>query len=220
MSRQITIGLLAEGGTDEAFLLGLIERVYQHLIMECYQQVEVLTPIREHQKRSQLTKYILTGARNLNYYDILCIHCDADNRSDRAYRKDVLDPALEAHAAAAKVEDIIECIVPIIPIRTLENWILADTVALKIMIGTNQTDQTLGLNYPPESYNDPKHAIKQAIIISQAQKSGRRTKVDISELYIPMGQEAALNELLKLPSFQKFYDAARASLVKMNLLTP
>ena len=223
MNRQVLIGFVAEGSTDERFLLSVIERVFQRLALrEGTGQFDVLEPQYEAFPREQLTDYIRNAATEFaDYYDILCIHCDADNRDDRAFRREVLRPALEAHAAKLREgQHLVPHIVPIVPVRTLENWMLADTAVLKREMATTLNDLTLGLQHPPESYTNPKATIGRAIRIDFEQGSGRRNMNKLTDLYQPIGENASLDELLKLPSFQKFYQAARQSLIDLGLIVP
>ena len=46
----------------------------------------------------------------------------------------------------------------------------------------------------------------------------RRKSLKIAELYSPIGQKVALNELEKLESYQKFKKAIRSAFRKLNYL--
>lgn len=94
-----------------------------------------------------------------------------------------------------------------------EAWMLADKLVFKDEISTRLDDHELGINRPPESYNDPKNIIKEAIRISQQGIAKRRQKLDMADLYSPLGQKISLDSLKQLPSYQKFFQRIKELLI-------
>lgn len=219
MSRQILIGLVAEGPTDKRFLVPLITRVFEQLAHECEQATDILSVTAEDLERQDLPEYILAGARKFyEFYDLLCVHIDSDAASDDWIRRKKL--TLGLHRLAEAEGNVIRFIVPIIPVRTIENWLLADRAAFRRSIRSPLTARELGIDRKAESYRHPKDAIKEALRREAARKSGRKQIMHPGQLYTELGQTASLEELLKLPSFQKFYAAARQSLIDLGLIVP
>jgi hypothetical protein len=193
--------------------------VFLQLAYECRQVPQIREVKYEQYSRQDAPAYVMSAAREFyGIYDVLCVHLDADGLSDRKFRNDKVNPAMRAVAEAEG--DIIRVIAPLVPVRTVENWMLADRDALLKLMGTRLSARELDLHHPPESYPKPKETIKDAIRKHEAQKSGRRKKVTIRDFYEPLGENASLEELQKLPSFQKFYAAARQSLIDLGLIVP
>ena len=99
-----------------------------------------------------------------------------------------------------------------------EAWMLADREALRNEIGTELTVQNLGINRSPEGIADPKSVIADAIRQAYSDVPRRRHKMSIADLYLPLGQKAKMEELERLPSFQKFRSAVREVYRSLNYL--
>lgn len=96
---------------------------------------------------------------------------------------------------------------------------LADKRLLKEQIGTNKTDNELGISRTPESISNPKEVIKEVIRLSTSNTNRRRgRKLSISDLYSVIGNSINLQELEKLQSYQDFKGNARKVFRKMNLI--
>jgi len=84
---------------------------------------------------------------------------------------------------------------------------LSDIELLKQEIGATRIDNTtLGLTKNAESYSDPKAIIVEAIRLAQETRTRRHRTLEISELYIPLGQKIQLAKLKQLSSYKTFYD--------------
>ena len=99
-----------------------------------------------------------------------------------------------------------------------EAWMLADKELLKEEIGTTMSNTDLGINRSPESIADPKETIKNALDIAQSHLSGRRSRINIGDLYQPIGQKITMEHLEKLESFNKFKLSVENALKKLKYL--
>ena len=115
-------------------------------------------------------------------------------------------------------EDCCKLLTPVIPVRMIESWMLADTELLKDEMGTNQSDHDLGIDRNPESIADPKSLIEQAIRIATEDKPKRRQRLSIADLYSIIGDKIPLLALERLPSYKKFQDEVRATYKALNCL--
>ena len=143
---------------------------------------------------------------------ILCVHTDADARTDDVAINNKIAPALAALAAAPG--DLCKILVAVIPVQMTESWMLADIPLLLEEMTTDKAAHDLGLTRLPENCADPKANIKDALRIAQADTARRRRRfeISISDLYLPLGQKIPLEKLSALPSYQKFRDSAKTAL--------
>lgn len=148
--------------------------------------------------------------------NLLCIHIDADDKSDENVTKNKIQPIISAFKDLNE-KSFCKNITFIIPIQMTEAWLLADKNLLKKQLGTNKPDTELGIDKPPENYANPKEVIKEAIRIALSEKKRRRYKIDIADIYAPMGAEISLEALNNLSSFQNFKNSLKASFKTLNI---
>jgi hypothetical protein len=150
--------------------------------------------------------------------NVLCVHIDADNRSQDDVFEFFIAPALDE---IGSLDENICCrnIVPIIPVRMTEAWLLADKELLKNEIGTSLSDIDLEINREAELVADPKTIIEKALIIAQSRISNRRNRITISDLYQPIGQKLTIEKLQALSAFNRFSNQVAISLKALNYLT-
>ncbi|MBR2030680.1 MAG: DUF4276 family protein [Alistipes sp.] len=213
MSKQIVIGLSTEGPTDIRFLESIVKRTFQDIAYkECPQDVDIYVhPICVNKTGLAFPEYARSASRyGVSTYGImvLAIHTDADRDTyDERYSNKIV-PAQQLLDS----EDKYECcknLIPIIPVRMIEAWMLADTSLLKDEIGTHMSDTDLGINKDPETYADPKQVIESAIRIATSDLPKRRPRISIAELYGILGDTISLDKLLQQDSYKKFHNCVR-----------
>ncbi|MES2703714.1 MAG: DUF4276 family protein [Bacteroidota bacterium] len=216
---QIIIGFTTEGSTDIRFLSSIIQRTFVAVGFECTKEIEIIEPvIHIEKKKGSFAEQILTCSKDAFSKGVMvfCIHVDADGQDDVRAFETQINPAL-----ALVIEELNACtnVVPVVPVQMTESWMLADKNLLKEEIGTDMTDSVLGISRHPESIPDPKETIAEAIRIARAPLGKRRRKdLNISELYLPIGQKISLEILDTLESYQKFKDAVRNAYRQLNYL--
>ncbi|MEN0003294.1 MAG: DUF4276 family protein [Bacteroidota bacterium] len=220
MTRQLIIGLIGEGKTDYRFLNSIIRRTYEELAFDCVGDVEILSVQNIKIDSDTFPEYVFNAAKKA-YQElgvmILCVHTDADAKSDNDIFDQKINPAIDKVLNEGG-EEVCRIIVPIVPITMTESWMLADEDLLKDEIGTNQSLAVLGITNKPEHISNPKEKLKEVIRAAFAKHKGRRKQLNIAELYLPIGQKAKLEKLRALTSFKKFEESAREALIKMNYL--
>lgn len=219
MAKQLIIGLVGEGPTDYRFLTGVIKRVFEQFAYECKGDIEILD-IQEIKIEKQPFISFVEAAAKVAHEEygvsILCVHTDADAKSDKKAFEERITPAFQAIEKSDK--ELCKNLIPIVPITMTESWMLADKQLFCEEIGTKQSYSDLDINGNVETINDPKEIIKQAINIVYSKYRKRRRKLNIGELYLPIGRKASIEELMKLKSFQRFVHAVEQMLVKLNFL--
>jgi hypothetical protein len=220
--KRLVLALYAEGTTDEQFLPPIIRRPTESILRQHEQHVANVTA-RVIPRTVSITKRdecILQAARHASSCDILIIHCDADAPTPEKALRERFHPGYELVKQTA--EWVCRSLVPIIPIRMTEAWMLAaDHVLLKRLIGTTMTTQDLGLVNKArqvESDPDPKQTLKRIIQRAHAERSSRHRDVDISPLYTALGNQMSLDRLNSVPSYQQFVADLTATLKILNLI--
>ena len=201
-----------EGPTDKRFLGPIIRKTLDELVLDATGQIEVLVPFWL-QVAKQKDKIIAAAHRAQSEgYQILCLHADADRRGwEGAYAQSLL-PALEK----LKEDSTITLqIVPLIPERTTEAWMLADLPVLCNQLQTDLSPDDLGLVGDPEGYADPKEKFRAAVRAANDGK-GAHLQNRVEDLYATLGEKIELLSLGRLPSYQRFRRDLRKALVEVG----
>lgn len=148
----------------------------------------------------------------------MCLHLDADAPSDEEVFNRKIIPLL-SYMESLTDPDICHNILPLLPVQMTEAWMLADLSLLKVEIGTQMSDQELGLSRAAESIADPKRTIEEAIRTARANLGRRRRKdLSISDLYAPLGSQISIEMLEHLASYRKFKRDVEDRFPAMGLL--
>ncbi|WP_374460166.1 DUF4276 family protein [Chryseobacterium taeanense] len=219
-SRQLFVGLISEGSTDTRFLYSVIDRTIKQIIFDFGGVIEISIEELKKDSGKSFSNQIIDA--NLSYQkesfiNVLLVHSDADHKDDSKVLNEKFTPLFEI----IKLNDELICkeIVPVIPVHMIESWMLADIDLFLDEISTAKTKTELGLNGNPESFTNPKNRIKDALqIINQEKPKKRRKDLQISDLYQIIGQKIEIDKLIKLNSFNKFYNQISDSLQKLKYI--
>ena len=220
MTQQVLIGLLAEGTTDLRFLSSVVRRTFERVAFDCWDTIEIveIIPLKSFQKgfADQVLDVSKSGRER---YDItvLCVHVDADDRTDKTVITHKIEPTLEI--LNADTQERCRHLAWLIPVYMQEAWMLADKSLLKKQIGTDKSDAELEIHRKPEEIANPKQVIEAAIRIArQSLPRRRRGELTIGDIYQSVGQTIELNSLAVLPSYQKFERNVRKIFQDLRLL--
>lgn len=222
MAVQVFIGLTTEGSTDHRFLMSIVERTFIDVAFECNKDVEPYVKFLNIDKTGlgfiqYVEKASKQGVKEMGM-TILCVHTDADDSTAEKAYNNKINPAKQ-FLEINKELDICQLLTPIIPIQMIEAWMLADKELLKREIGTNKSDNELCINRPPEKISDPKAVITNAIRIAREDVGKRkRNNLDISDLYLPIGQKIELGKLESLESYKAFKEEVRNTYKRLHLM--
>lgn len=220
MSNILTIAYTTEGTTDQRFLQNIIRKTFEELALSCQGLIEIYDPIyiRFDKKHGFVKDVVSLSVQAFkNGINIFCIHVDADSSSADEVLENKIIPATDA-VNLLNDSEVCKNIIAIIPIHMSEAWMLADKNLLKEEIGTDKSDEDLGLTRHPESIADPKRIIENALNVAQIDLPRRRNRLTISELYQPIGQKISINRLETLDSFKSFKLSVEEALRKLNYL--
>ena len=224
MTRGISIGLLAEGDTDMRFFKSIIERTFKQIRNECKKQIDIYEIEEISNTKGTVSKEAILEAAKETQKEglmVLCVHIDADNKSDVAVFKNKINPVL---VDLKKKDSTRYChtLLPIVPIQETEAWMLADKELLKNYLRTKKTYKELGIDVKPENVADPKEKIKNAIRKAKEHQTKRKRKsrsnLEISDLYQIIGTNLALEKLEPLSSYKKFEENVRKVFRELNYL--
>lgn len=220
MSNILIVGYTAEGTTDNRFLESVIRRTFEDIAMECPNQIEIHSVIPIPARKENFIQDMVQASREANNIGVtaLCIHADADVDTNQIVYQNKIRPFLAELGNLG--QDLCKNIVPIVPVRMTEAWIMADLDLFKNEIGTSKTNEELTLNRDPEAFADPKANLEGAIRIANADKTQRQRNrsISLAELYQPIGQKISLARLETLSSFQDFKRNVRQAYIELNYL--
>ena len=221
--KQIMIGLVAEGTTDIRFLYHIVYRTFEEVACKlCDDAIEIIPYIiKDVDKGDSFTDMLLNASKaSIEQAGAmtLVVHTDSDTDTyDERYEHKFV-PALKLLDNYKDDDNYCSIITPLIPVRMMEAWMLADLELLKEQIGTGKSDADLGLLRSPETIADPKALISDAIRIATAGLAKRRQRLSISDLYGVIGGSLSLDKLLRLPSYQKFVDSVIDTFSKLGYI--
>lgn len=220
--KQLIVGLIAEGNTDIRFLRSVVERSFQDILLnECEQDIEFyLHLIRIDKTGLDFPQMVVTASRaGVEECGImsLAVHTDADRET---YEQRWNDKIVPAHNAlnAEKSDSYCLLLTPIIPVRMIEAWLLADKELFKAEIGTELMDSELGIDRDPEGIANPKAVIEEAIRKATEMLPKRRRRISISDLYGYIGDAVSINSLSSLSSYRRFRDVIRQTLRALHYM--
>lgn len=223
MRKQLFIGLAAEGSTDIRFLESIVRRSFERVVYEeCEQDVDIdIFPLKVPKTGKSFPEFVAEAAKQgITTYGvvIIVIHSDSDKDTLEERMEDKFKPALN-YLETLPDEDHCKIITPVIPIRMIEAWMMADPELIIDEIGTDMSSVQLGLNRSPETIADPKALISGAIAIAQERMPKKRRSLRIGDLYEIIGDRIDLKSLDRLSSYGVFIEAIRISLRKLHYLS-
>lgn len=214
--KQLLFGFYGEGIRDYGFLMPLMKRVLERLLPH----VDILDPVDLPISESDLSQIekMHKVAQAADGFNLVLFGLDADApNTDKAY-KERFEPG---YTALLEIDEGVNYdIVPIIPVRMTDAWIIIDFAAFRAVVGTKLDAQTLGFPNKPhevESIQSPKTVFENAI---ETARPGRknRPKINPADVYRPIAQRLDLNLLEKVPAYQEFEERLIAKLTELHFL--
>lgn len=222
MAQQLFAGLFTEGTSDIRFLQSIVQKTLESIAFECSGQIDIeVYPIEIAEKELNFKEQVLSASKKgIDEFgmQLLCVHRDADDISAKDTYRFKVNPAKE-ELEKQNPDEYCTVFVALVPIQEMEAWMLADKELLKKEIGTDKNDTILGIDNKPETIANPKEVIENAIRIArEGLTKKRRYSLNISHLYLPIGQSIDLSKLENLASYQDFKENVREAFRKLNLL--
>jgi hypothetical protein len=189
-------GLYAEGRSDYALLLPLLDRLIPELAAEALpevpdfaQSVGIDAPGRAPRRRDER---IAAAVRewHWNPCNLIIVHADGAGDPERALRESV-EPGLRLARSERPDLAAAACI----PVREIEAWLLADVLPFRKLLSETALWSLPG---DPEAVFDPKRAFRELLNASGG------APLDGSELYDFFGANIDPQALRRLPAFARF----------------
>lgn len=226
---QLFVCFTAEGSTDNLFLPEIIKKTVEKLLYEEAVKdidLEDIGILKTSKTDKSFKEYVQEAAVDAikNGFQLMIVHTDSDKDTYEERIEHKFNPVLLAINSSedSNLKEYGEYIVPIIPIKMIEAWLLADKELLKDEIGTHLSDAELHIEGNPESMADPKQRIIDAIRIAEKASTHRRKILinDIEELYEIIGAKLNISNLEVLYSYRKFVENLRKGLQKLGYIQP
>lgn len=223
MAYQVIVALTTEGSTDVRFLENIVEQAFWHVSLECTKDIDIQFQTLATTKvgKGSFANYVVESAKEAAECGAttVAVHSDADkNTYDERLAYNFV-PAREAVDADIS-ENICKRITPVIPVRMIEAWMLADKEQFCIEVGTKLSFHELGIDGDPEQMADPKAKITLAIRTANERATHKKPvrDIDISDLYGILGQSLDVEKLKAMSSYRRFLDEIRALYRNLGLL--
>lgn len=197
---QFFWAFMGEGNTDYASIQNIVARTIDRLLFPLgYDTVAADIPL-PLQGNKQADK-IVEAAHHVRGLNLLVVHLDADNRNETNAYEQRFRPGYEAVQKSSKA---LSHIIPVIPIRTSEAWMLADFKAFKETVGTNKTAAELGFpsNAKAVETLDAKAVFEQAV--RSARPNSKRRRVNIADVHQALSLRVSLTRMEDVPAYQRF----------------
>lgn len=205
--RTLTLAIYAEneGATERRFLPPLVQRIAEEVLLNNgLGNTDVFPPefVRLKNSKSSQAERILEAAKQVNGLHLLIVHVDADEKTEDEARIERIEPGLQL--IRGSIEPICRDVVPIIPIRTTEAWMLVDTAKLCEVIGITEIPEGIALPRPTrlEAHNNPKSLLNS--IIKTARERRPRSRIDVADIHEPLARQIDLAALSHLQAYAKF----------------
>lgn len=216
------LGLFAEGRTDHRFLPEVLFRSAFDLCSRGTSleveigPVQMLTYPAEFRGQDRPTQMVAAvGQAWPGGIDILFVHIDGAGDPEAAWRNNA-QPGVELVEQQLGLEQ--HRVVPVIPIREMEAWGLADGDALRTVFGTSLTNAQLGLPSHArqvESLADPKQTLEEAY---RRVLGKTRPKKRAADFLDALGLQTSLVRLRQLPSFRYMEKHLQRTLLELHVL--
>ena len=209
MARQIFIGIVTEGTTDIRFLKSIVERTFTQVALDsCRGDIEIyVEELKGVDKGNSFAELMVNASKaaidQMGAMTVV-IHTDSDVDTYEERYQHKFIPALEKITRLQDDNHYCKQITPLITVRMVEAWMLADKELLKSEINTRMSDAQLGISRMPEKIADPKGVIEEAIRIATEHLPRKRYRISIADLYGSIGASISLESLSRLDSYMRF----------------
>ncbi len=206
---QIVTAFWGEGSSDYRSLPILLERVIEKVVSEHGRgEYEICPPIQyahnEIQGENIEEKY-LALARKASGVHFIVVHHDAGSTSEDEVLTNSFTRGYE-HVLNASGRRC-QILIPMIPIREMEAWLLADSHTLDSILGQSQLsadDVPLGPR-EVEGLPDPKQLLLQLVESAFPTRRKRLLEQRLYGVSQAIALEMSLETLLLVPAFERFY---------------
>ncbi|SNY12270.1 DUF4276 family protein [Paractinoplanes atraurantiacus] len=205
--RYLASALISEGVSDDRFLPFLLYRALEEICLTRFEDpvdVDQVTVLRHLQRPPNVPEILGLVEENADTFHLVFVHRDRGANADRV-RDEWIAPLIKAWGRSRS-----ERLVPVVPVRETEAWLLADGAALRAALGVQWSDAEMGVPARPkdvEAIADPKIPIGRL-----ARRRGR----PIEDFFEEIAESISLDVLRKVPSFDAFEQQTVEALADMG----
>lgn len=222
---SLVMALFAEGTTDYRFLNSLIQRTASRILQRHSMSSVDVSELQNIHSGTGLSRVerILRAAQKAHGYHLLLLHADSDARSrDDAWSERIEPGMTRALNESKSGTNLCESMVPVIPVRMTESWMLADPETLIDVIGARTTVSVPMLPDNPsevERIADPKGTLRAVLnFLLGGRKHRRRRDFNVGNLYEPLARSISIDRLERVPAFRSFQMELTASLRALHFI--
>lgn len=201
--RVLNCLLIREGPSDEWFLAPLLQRALDCLVCEKFDGVVEILPIRSLRADHQRPEDVLAAAERANgVFDVLLYHHDG---APTRHSADVVGRM----RTAWQVRNGPEPLVPVVPVRETEAWVLADREALAgtLSIRTATVEKAVPAKAADvEALIDPKQILRSLVRPAVGMRARRRHHELYEGFFDRLATRVSIERLREFPSFAAWWD--------------
>lgn len=211
MTRRLRFTLLGDGSSDEA-LMRHVEWLVRENVAPDVAIDSQWADLRAAKPRPEGLSARIERAIDLYPCDVLFVHRDAEKEEPEKRVQEIVQACTRLVACAATL-------VPVIPVRMSESWLLCDETAIRKAAGNPNGEQQL--NLPKlrdiEGLPDPKN-ILHTVLRCASGLTGRRLKAFSPRARLVANYITDFSLLRRLPAFQRLETDLRNVLDARGLL--
>ncbi|MFH6781820.1 MULTISPECIES: DUF4276 family protein [Methylobacterium] len=211
-------GLFSEGPTDRRFLPKIVYRTLLGIVQaEAVVRVELQEDILSYTEKTNAARAAIV-CRDRDSVDLFVIHADASRARVEQVEAQIVGQVRTFSRAECAMPE--HRIVPLMPVREMEAWTLADPDAVARVFGFASWPDRVPLSWHPEraeTVEDPKRALNEAVRVLFGGRKGRRAP-DPGGLLDQIAAEMDLRRLGRLPSYQRFETDLRVGLGAIGIV--
>ncbi len=182
--RTLSLKLYPEGSSDGRFLSILIQKTAQHILDHyAHTTIEVLDVEIVRVKKQKGGRDILEAALDSVGLHILFVHKDADTVT---YKERKIHSFDRGESLVQKsMQPICKIVIPVIPVKEMEAWILADPEKLRDVLEIKARLQNLGVPGKAsqvESIPDAKATFNRIIAIAENERRREFSPDDLHDI--------------------------------------
>lgn len=209
----LIFGFYGEGGADYAFIRRIVERT----IIGMIPHVDVFSMAIEGVNAGTQPERILEIGERASGYNFVVFHLDADAPTTQLAYEQRFMPGYE-QLQHVQEDTVNRHVVPVIPVRMSEAWMLVDFEAFQHVVGTKKSGSDLG--FPPRSHQveaigNPKGVFEEAL---RNARPGRRRTIAPDEIYTPLADQLRLERLRSVPAYQEFQSNLEEILIDLHFI--
>ena len=206
MDKIITSAIITDGTSDRALIPLLQLLLNEHL------KLPFEEPQFVHSTSNILSEKIADAIQKFEV-DILFIHRDAENENWEKRKKEIVD-AIPAGLTIS--------VIPVIPIKMTEAWLLTDPVAIRMAVGNQHSNQKITLPKITQIENcDAKQVLLTALTEAKELSTQRRRKFRPEQFRHRVAELTSNLQLIRqIPSFHRLEQCLAPILLKLNSSPP